>query len=87
MADNTPNQVTSPSDASKGYMTNKDGMVYPKENKRKVTEYISGEGSMGFDRNQGVVRDTWGDPEIQLGTMGQSKIARLKAEMGGSHSI
>lgn len=82
-----PGQVTSPSDASKGYMTNKDGIVYPKENKRAATEYISGEGSMGFERNQAVVREAFKAPEAEGGTMGQHKLQRIKAETGGSHSI
>ena len=80
-----PGQVNSPDSASKPFITDKDGVVYPRELKRTANEYLDSEGSNSFERNQGVVRDGWGAPDVELGTMGQSKLQRLKA--GGSHAI
>lgn len=82
-----PEQYTHPSEASKGYMTNKDGVAYPEELSRKAKDYLDGEGSMGFERNQGVKRDGWkSEVDVNLG-MGQSKLQKLSAANGGSHSI
>lgn len=81
----TPKQVTFPGDASKPFVTDKDGVVYPDEISRPASEFLAGEGSMGFERNQQVKRDTWKAPEAQGGTMGQKKLQKIKT--AGSHAI
>ena len=78
-----PGQVTSPSDASKGYSTAKTGKIYPEEKSQGVREYIDNEGSQGFMRNQGAVRDQLSAPTAEVMAMGQHK--RLKDT--GSHGI
>lgn len=74
----TPEQVTFPNDASKGYKTIETGKIYPEERKTTVQDYVGGEGSMGFNRNQGVTRDSneFANPIIL--DMGQSKLQKLK---------
>lgn len=82
-----PNQVTNPSDASKGYRTDVDGKVYPEQIDREAAAYLEGEGSMGYDRDQGVKRDNWGNEVDDMGMLGQHKLQRLKSTQAGSHAI
>lgn len=82
-----PEQYTDPSSASKGYRTDQDGKIYPVENKRKAREYMGGEGSMGFDRNQGATREGYVPPEAEGGTLGQNKLQRIKSTSAGSSAI
>lgn len=84
MSDN-PMQVTDPKSASKQFTTDRNGVIYPKENTRVTNEFLSGQGSMGFDRNQGVEREGFNPPEVQGGTMGQHNLQKHKTT--GSHAI
>lgn len=82
-----PGQVTEPGSASKGYVTDTDGKIYPKERKTSVQDYLSGEGSLGFERNQGVTRDSDEIANQEILNMGQHKLQKLKEGMSGSHAI
>lgn len=83
--DSVPGQVTFPGEASSGFITDKPGVIYPREIARTAAEFIDGEGAMGFERNQGVKRDGFKATEAQGGTMGQTHNSKLKS--GGSHNI
>lgn len=82
-----PGQVNDPGSASKGYLTEEDGRIYPKERKTSAQDYLSGEGSMGFERNQGVVRDSLELSSPMILNMGQNKLQKLKEGQCGSRSI
>lgn len=72
---------------SKEFKTDKDGVVYPSEIARTTHAYLKEEGSMGFERNQAVKRESFEPTETELGTMGQHKLQRVKSTMAGSHAI
>lgn len=82
-----PAQFTDPAKASKGYLTQNDGKIYPNERTTSVQDYMSGEGSMGFERNQGVSRDSNELSNPMILNMGQSKLQKLKEGECGSRSI
>lgn len=82
-----PEQITHPNEASKGYVTETDGKIYPKERKTSVQDYLGGEGSMGFERNQGATRDSDEIANPIILNMGQGKMQRLKEGSCGSRSI
>ncbi len=70
VASEAPGLVQDSSEHSKATPTDR---IYPNEVKRSADEYIDGEGSMGFERNQGAKRDSMTPPEAQVGMMGQHK--------------
>lgn len=82
-----PGQVTEPGSASKNYDTSEDGRIYPEERKTTIQKYMSEEGSMGFDRNQGVTRDSGEIADPVILDMGQKKFQSLKEGSLGSHAI
>lgn len=82
-----PGQVTEPGSASKGYTTDIDGKIYPDERKTSVQDYMSMEGSMGFERNQGVTRDSDEISNPEILNMGQHKLQKLREGECGSHAI
>ena len=81
-----PEQVAHPGEASEGYETSKDGVIYPKQRGNTVQDYNAGEGSMGFDRNQGVTRDQ-NSSEVIVIDMGQNKLQKLDQNNLGSRAI
>ena len=64
---------------------NKDGKIYPKTQNQGAVEYNAGEGSMGEERNQGVVRSDLTPPAPMVLGMGQTK--KLSEGTAGSHAI
>lgn len=82
-----PGQVTEPGSASKGYTTDTDGKIYPEERKTSIQDYLGGQGSLGFDRNQGVTRDSGEISNPEILNMGQHKLQALKEGECGSRAI
>ena len=73
-----PHQVTEPGSASKGYDTSEPGKIYPETRSGTAQEFLEGEGSMGFERNQQCKRDEYLMGDGWTGTMGQHKFQKMK---------